>query len=701
MRALAFVRDDHVRGGEQAVKRRRDELLHYWRVSDKFAVPSTIPVERGGARGPMHAMPPGVVMRAFRRVRPCQVMFGSPGGTNSSHHHGFPARLADCSVRNWAAEPLEVNKACWAWCPGTLSMALSTLSLQYVRLNTGGRRYHARQAKLNAMPTSERTRTLLPSSKPSETRKTLASGGLASRARIAEHQTDASSRGQHRWEEICHVERRRAEAYRRQRLQESERPPFALDDIESMVAAGHIEPILARLRELLVARGTICSTEADCEVRQEPDVHADFLDAEEEGPESEESASATGSKKAPSTAFSVCLPSPEVGKKSPIFCEISPTIGTHGKPRESVLHDEPLPKLASFPPKFLLKKACSLGPARRCLRFDVRHISRWWMRLRRDAAKHQQRLRRLQPAAHRAHGEAKASSRDGPPPLLSIRSMRRCAVVMSGHSLRCALKPWGLVLDDPRSYDAVLRANMGAASSSCQRVEREDPDALGGLERFVGARVDFAMERSVASSGRCSIPLPGRGQSVQGNTSRSSTPQCIPDERLPSHPYHRPEPLRGRLQASEGRSGLGLGHSGGAVLSLALGFCNRTDVFGMGLYSDGPGSDLVYQHAYDAAFAPSCHADGARCWRGEPGAFSPAAYGLEPSMNTTVARLARERDARFFAKFWQHVCRPQAPCDATRVRHLPESETGDDFFIRSELRLYVLHSMGLINWIWY
>ena len=70
-------------------------------------------------------------------------------------------------------------------------------------------------------------------------------------------------------------------------------------------------------------------------------------------------------------------------------------------------------------------------------------------------------------------------------------------------------------------------------------------------------------------------------------------------------------------------------------------------------------------------------------------------------MNTTVARLARERDARFFAKFWQHVCRPQAPCDATRVRHLPESETGDDFFIRSELRLYVLHSMGLINWIWY
>ena len=81
-------------------------------------------------------------------------------------------------------------------------MALSTLSLQYVRLNTGGRRYHARQAKLNAMPTSERTRTLLPSSKRSETRKTLASGGLASRSRVAEHQTDASSRGQHRWEEI-------------------------------------------------------------------------------------------------------------------------------------------------------------------------------------------------------------------------------------------------------------------------------------------------------------------------------------------------------------------------------------------------------------------------------------------------------------------------------------------------------------------
>ena len=62
-------------------------------------------------------------------------------------------------------------------------------------------------------------------------------------------------------------------------------------------------------------------------------------------------------------------------------------------------------------------------------------------------------------------------------------------------------------------------------------------------------------------------------------------------------------------------TGLGKAHSGGALLDLALASCKRLDVFGAGMFSLGPGEDVVYQHflrhAVDAALpcpVPICDA---------------------------------------------------------------------------------------------
>ena len=51
------------------------------------------------------------------------------------------------------------------------------------------------------------------------------------------------------------------------------------------------------------------------------------------------------------------------------------------------------------------------------------------------------------------------------------------------------------------------------------------------------------------------------------------------------------------------------------------------------------------------------------------------------------------------------ACRPDESCHLRRTRnytgHLLTSDTQMDFFYLSELRLYVLHALRQINWVWY
>ena len=53
------------------------------------------------------------------------------------------------------------------------------------------------------------------------------------------------------------------------------------------------------------------------------------------------------------------------------------------------------------------------------------------------------------------------------------------------------------------------------------------------------------------------------------------------------------------------RTGLGYGRSGGSVLDVALAFCKHVDLFGAGLFSERPGTDVLYQHFYDSGFTQS------------------------------------------------------------------------------------------------
>ena len=317
----------------------------------------------------------------------------------------------------------------------------------------------------------------------------------------------------------------------------------------------------------------------------------------------------------------VCLgPIPEQthNSRQPLMCEAVPLDGS-----------------------FVLKKGCSRGSARRCYVYDVQEILRRVRRSKHIARSFMERL----------HSPDSASP-------TTLRPVHRCAVVYSGHTLRCGSK-WGALLDSPH-YDVVLRAhfmNNATAHASGRRAAA-----------LAGRRVDLSIENG--------------GLPCQRLQSRGG--QCIPtalrlqldEENVTGQPY--------------AFGGLGRGRTGGSLLNVAMSMCDHVDLFGAGLFSIGPGSDFVYQHWYDKRF--SSHCDSFKC------ISKDQALALDAG-----AELATSISRGFI------MCRPTRPCENVRGKpyptssdwHGPASEEPDDFFLRSELRVYVLHALGLVNWIWY
>ena len=121
---------------------------------------------------------------------------------------------------------------------------------------------------------------------------------------------------------------------------------------------------------------------------------------------------------------------------------------------------------------------------------------------------------------------------------------------------------------------------------------------------------------------------------------------------------------------------IGTSHSGGVLLTYALASCETLHVHGMGLYSNT--SDVVYQHYYDARLVDRCPST---CWDGE---------SVLP--NTTQA------DRQFFQEFSHDVCRPRKHCTASQSSSIPRSENQVDFFVKSELKLHLLHALGILRW---
>jgi hypothetical protein len=130
-------------------------------------------------------------------------------------------------------------------------------------------------------------------------------------------------------------------------------------------------------------------------------------------------------------------------------------------------------------------------------------------------------------------------------------------------------------------------------------------------------------------------------------------------------------------------SGLGWAHSGGFIVDHAVAMCERVDVFGMGMLSRGPAQDILYQHHDDSRISTDCRHNCAR-------------WGLP--WNASASRV---------------LCRPRTDCrERVDLRGPPRQDVGsvgvmllseepNDFFYLSELRLTVMHVLGLANWVWY
>ena len=205
--------------------------------------------------------------------------------------------------------------------------------------------------------------------------------------------------------------------------------------------------------------------------------------------------------------------------------------------------------------------------------------------------------------------------------------------------------------------DGVLRANWVTIPLEAKRK----------FAAKVGSRTDLSFE--IRQSERC----------------RNAT--CVPARLLQWLRYAYP-PVRTK-------AGLGLGRSGGNLLTAALAFCDEVDVYGGGMYAHGAGSDTLYTHWYDSRFASSCKHP---CLEVE--ASQQAGLATEALLRgQKVEDLSRK--AHFPSPFCtpNQICTALPPTDMNGKRR--ESEAQTDFFFLAELRLYVLHALGHINWVWY
>lgn len=412
------------------------------------------------------------------------------------------------------------------------------------------------------------------------------------------------------WEATCAAERVRAHTYL---AHHGASAPLDIPltnnvstfSLDRRRPAAYMQHFRETLLHVLHSRGTLCSAEMPCSVTWP--TGARRSSAGEDG------------------VFDICLPP----SRGATICEVKP-VGE----------------------SFELRKACNDGGGPRCFRYNGRAISRVVGVMRGRA----QFTRRRN--ASRGVIDGCGSCKPIPEPLQ--RTLHRCAVVGSGHSLRCKLGRWARLIDDLEGghYAAVWRANAYPQRGG----------KLRGID--AGTRTDYAYNN-------CEEAPPG---AFCLNSANVTAMGLRPGIRMGFWKKCRSSGFCTDFLSS----GLGWAHSGGHLVDLAVAMCQRVDVYGMGLLArGGVGGDLLYQHHYDQRVAPNCN-------------IPCATWGLAWRSNAS-----------------KMVCRPQTPCLAKVDLHGPPgrgawkigvpllSEEQDDFFYRSELRLAVMHVLGLINWVWY
>ncbi|KAJ8600382.1 hypothetical protein CTAYLR_000731 [Chrysophaeum taylorii] len=192
------------------------------------------------------------------------------------------------------------------------------------------------------------------------------------------------------------------------------------------------------------------------------------------------------------------------------------------------------------------------APSRRdrCWIVQVHGLARWWV-------------------AHRAATPFLNDS------VFSAGSLGRCAVVGSGHALRCGR--WGPRIESA-AYDAVFRVNHVVLA----------PRIMEAQACAVGSRTDFVINYvPVGNFSSESVALRSRaGRTVMKREDR------VPVARAYDLPVLLPTP--------EALSrGIGSG-TGTTALGLAVSLCRATDFFGFGLYKRSQTTtDFRYLHYYD------------------------------------------------------------------------------------------------------
>ncbi|KAJ8600762.1 hypothetical protein CTAYLR_006100 [Chrysophaeum taylorii] len=204
---------------------------------------------------------------------------------------------------------------------------------------------------------------------------------------------------------------------------------------------------------------------------------------------------------------------------------------------------------------------------------------------------------------------------------LGPKQLRRCAVVGSGHTLRCALVPWGSAIDSPR-YDAVFRVNKA----------QFQPRARAVHICQTGVRTDFIVNAFSGENPAIPLTLPSRwlvrGLAALGGAAIAKSPTDYRDHTQALTKFHKsplaavsayrfavksldvPKIARDRLpphsvprvylptrQVSSRALGSG---SGSTALGVALAACTHVDAFAFGVFRGNASHDFRYMHFYQA-----------------------------------------------------------------------------------------------------
>eukprot|EP00966_Prymnesium_polylepis_P025211 581454-Prymnesium_polylepis.1 len=155
---------------------------------------------------------------------------------------------------------------------------------------------------------------------------------------------------------------------------------------------------------------------------------------------------------------------------------------------------------------------------------------------------------------------------------------------------------------------------------------------------LVGTKLQWTVESGGERGGRCARRMLPFGS------------KCIPDAT--------------RMQLANltawSSPGLGLAKSGGAAINFALASCKTVDLFGSGMYSDGPGYDVVYGHWYMERFPKGCR----------------HACVPQDFFKTTVEGRrsgGKLSSGHYYGTHSKALCRPQTLCDGPRSGLLERS----------------------------